>query len=236
MEKTIKEYLRFLTKPELKYGQLGAESLIHLCILFFIVFFLEMMIAGIMYSMIGMEDMGHMMDDIIQNMNYGLLFLMAVIIAPALEEFIFRFYLKYPALSMLQLLSLIWGAFVYLLLELKHEELFWTVAAVGTVALSLMTYQLFAKWRSLGPEGLYNRIFPMIFYLSAVIFAFVHIYNFQGDIPWYYTPILVFPQFFLALFLGYVRIRNGIVYAILFHGLNNSIPMILLALAPNLEQ
>jgi len=42
---------------------------------------------------------------------------------------------------------------------------------------------------------------------------------------------MVLPQFILGLYLGYVRMKRGIVSAIFLHGFNNSIPFVILFLS-----
>lgn len=66
--------------------------------------------------------------------------------------------------------------------------------------------------------------FKFWFYFIAIIFAFLHIFNFSGITVsnLIFTPLFVIPQFILGIILGYLRIHNGFIYALLFHFLINS--------------
>ena len=72
--------------------------------------------------------------------------------------------------------------------------------------------------------------FKHLYYLSAILFGLVHIYNYDYTNP----EILIFvvaicmPQIISGLFLGYVRIKYGIIGAIILHGLLNGLPSLII--------
>jgi membrane protease YdiL (CAAX protease family) len=70
----------------------------------------------------------------------------------------------------------------------------------------------------------WNKRFGYIFYLFTIIFALIHIsnYDFNSTII-YLIPFLVLPQFIMGLFLGYLRVRYNFVSAYLMHALHNAI-------------
>ncbi|SHF06468.1 hypothetical protein SAMN03080594_102488 [Arenibacter palladensis] len=120
-------------------------------------------------------DLGeHAIEKFLENYSIFTLFLMAVVIAPAIEEILFRG-------------PLIW---------FKNK-----------------TY------------------FRYIFYASVLLFAAVHLNNFEmsGQVL-YLAPLLVAPQLILGVFLGYVRVKLGLLWSICLHSLYNGIlitPMLL---------
>lgn len=73
--------------------------------------------------------------------------------------------------------------------------------------------------------------FKIIFYLFALAFGGIHIFNYELDInTLLLSPLLVAPQIFVGMFLGLIRVKVGLFYSILFHGLYNgvvSIPYII---------
>lgn len=76
--------------------------------------------------------------------------------------------------------------------------------------------------------------FPFIFYLSCLAFGMVHLGNFENAdtlLPW--APLLVAPQTVMGFFLGYLRVRLGLRYAILMHACHNGFIFILLLLIEN---
>jgi len=73
-----------------------------------------------------------------------------------------------------------------------------------------------------------DNYYPHIFFFVAGIFGFIHIYNYnESAFSWWMVPILIMPQFILALFLGFVRLRVGFWACIYMHALNNLIPTLL---------
>lgn len=66
------------------------------------------------------------------------------------------------------------------------------------------------------------KVFKIIFYSSAILFGYVHLFNYQIDTQiLIFSPILVAPQFILGLIFGYIRIRFGLLWSIAMHSLYN---------------
>lgn len=73
----------------------------------------------------------------------------------------------------------------------------------------------------------YNKSFRYIFYGFAIVFGYVHITNFEITTKvLLVSPILVAPQTMLGLLLGMIRVKLGLIYSILFHGIYNAILVI----------
>lgn len=75
----------------------------------------------------------------------------------------------------------------------------------------------------------YSKNFKFYFYLSGISFGMVHIGNYEME---HYIPllsiILVLPQIFGGLMLGYIRIVMGLRWSICFHALHNLVFLIFL--------
>lgn len=64
--------------------------------------------------------------------------------------------------------------------------------------------------------------FKGVFYLLTTVFALVHLSNFQNlKEIWLLTPILIAPQLNVGIFLGFIRVRFGLLWSIGFHAAYN---------------
>jgi hypothetical protein len=127
------------------------------------------------FSWVDMEN--HAMEDMIKQLSKPQIFLLAVVMAPLLEEIIFRA----PLI-------------------------------------------LFKKAKS----------FKIAFYTFAIIFGLIHISNFGMTLNVILlAPILVAPQIILGGYLGFIRVRFGLVWSIALHACYNGILMAI-TFAPDL--
>ena len=71
----------------------------------------------------------------------------------------------------------------------------------------------------------WHKYFHFFFYLSAVLFSLVHLSNYDNSSLLFYifAPIIVLPQLIAGLTFGYVRMKLGLIWSILMHGLYNFI-------------
>lgn len=66
--------------------------------------------------------------------------------------------------------------------------------------------------------------FKFAFYLFALIFGFVHITNYELSTRIILlSPLLTLPQIVAGGLLGYIRVRFGLRWAMLLHGMSNAI-------------
>jgi len=85
----------------------------------------------------------------------------------------------------------------------------------------------------------YRKSFPWVFHASAILFAAVHLYNFNlHQTPYWLLPLLVLPQWLTGLVLGWLRMKRGIGASMLLHALFNGGPLLIvwvvIQLAPEL--
>lgn len=176
---------------------------------------------------------------------------LGVLAIPFWEELAFRLGLRPSRVG----LSVAAAALVMFLAQLPlgffsealPDWLFSPLEAAGVVSLVVAIGGLAAAiWWGLGRLGpqvqtVYERLYPGVFYGSAVLFALLHSLNYTrlSEI-WFLAPLLVLPQLILAVGLGYVRVRLGFVWAVLMHVLHNAfslLPVVMLAqLSPALTQ
>lgn len=73
-------------------------------------------------------------------------------------------------------------------------------------------------------RDIWVRKFSIIYYMSAVVFAWLHLFNFELTlINLLLLPIITLPQLFSGLMMGYLRISFGFLYPLLIHIATNSI-------------
>jgi membrane protease YdiL (CAAX protease family) len=157
-----------------------------------------------------------MMND---NSIYSIIFYVAIY-GPILEEFLFRAWLKFEVLGFVFLtISIIY--FPLSQLKLVYE---WLPIALLLVAFPVF-YLLFIKTainKYLKRLILIKHNIKVLLYiLSSLIFGIVHITN--ADKIHISTMLFCIPHIFAGLIFGYLRIKNGLIWAIALHILNNLI-------------
>lgn len=145
-----------------------------------------------------------------------------VVWAPVIEEMVFRFGLRRPAVG-LWLLPVLIAA---LLMRPSLMAAASVMLACGAVAAVLAWRRYRWPWRWL---RLYRDGFPAVFHLATLAFACLHLFNFRlGNAGWLMLPLLVLPQWATGLVLGWMRVRFGIGASIALHACFNAGPMALL--------
>lgn len=145
-----------------------------------------------------------------------------VLWAPVVEELLFRFGLRRPAWAL-------WLSPILIAALLAGPS---PVAAVSAGlalcgVLCLLSRQAYRwPWARLRR---YDEIFPFVFHIATLAFAFLHLSNFRlADSGLWLLPLLVLPQWVTGLVLGWMRVRFGILSSIALHSLFNAGPMALL--------
>ena len=204
--------------------------------------------------LINLDELDHSIQDMLSEASPIGFILTLAVVAPVLEEIIFRFPLRFRRGSLFLALS-IFTLFVYLIgsayLAPKHDlyptEVMQELESAGFIpnvsavflATAVFLFGLFGIFLSSVNnsmlEGLgktVDRLFPYIFYATAMIFGYVHFTNFSGDMKWFWIPFLILPQFVMGLVMGYSRLRFGMLSNIMLHAVNNLVPgLIILATA-----
>ncbi|WP_169630310.1 CPBP family intramembrane glutamic endopeptidase [Flavobacterium sp. ASW18X] len=125
------------------------------------------MFAGVLQKLLALDFGEHSVTKLLEEYSGLQLLLFAVVLAPILEEVIFR------------------GPLYF-----------------------------FRKWSR----------FKYVFYLLSFLFGIMHMFNYQNyDDALWFAPLLVAPQLVTGIFLGYARIKLGLLYSIALHALFNGI-------------
>ncbi|MEM9091824.1 MAG: CPBP family intramembrane glutamic endopeptidase [Cyanobacteria bacterium P01_F01_bin.53] len=223
-------YLQFLRSPvlmarpdaiEIAQGKVISHSLRLYC-----VHLLLVLIIGVAITQaLGGELDSNNLQQIFADMPVGFLFTMAVIVAPVVEESIFRLPLRPFALNIALPCTLVILFIAAQVLGLSGPLLIlWGSLLAG---FNLYLWRMRPKERVL--QDVYRRYPRIIFYLSALLFGVLHITNYDASV-WALLPLLVLPQFVVGLWLGFIRLRYGFRWAVLAHAFHNGCLLLPMAL------
>ena len=194
---------RFIKKPvelsedkaslQLKIGTCGALFLIQIPPLLV----LMALVGGLEQLGLWDEDM-HSLQKIFQEMEPVLIFFFAVIMAPLLEEVMFRLILRFRSNFLI-----LWSIHIGVALQLGQKRSLLKTA-----------------------RKVWDKFYGWVFYLMTMAFGLIHIMNFEPSLNIYLlAPILVAPQILIGINLGYLRVRFGLIWSILFHAFYNGVLM-----------
>ena len=194
---------RFIKKPvELSEDKASLQLKIGTCLALFLIqipplLVLMSLIGGLEQLGLWEEDM-HSLQKIFQEMEPVLIFFFAVIVAPLFEEVMFRLILKFRSNFLI-----LWSIHIGVALHLGQKRSLLKTA-----------------------RKVWDKFYGWIFYLMTVAFGLMHIMNFEPSLNIYLlAPILVAPQILIGINLGYLRVRFGLIWSILFHAFYNGILM-----------
>lgn len=164
---------------------------------------------------------GHILKghDAFRGMSHQKLLIAAVVIAPIFEELAFRGFMNFKR----HMISLSLAAFVCLSLRVFFNLYFpwWSLLVIGLV---VFLTALFALKKAVVYEYVLGKK-RIIFYTMSMLFAFVHLHNFNIEVfsGFYFLliPFAVFPQFVGSISLAYVRLKNGLSWSIALHSFFN---------------
>jgi len=158
-----------------------------------------------------------------------LLFFM-VLVAPALEESVFRGWLSGTrrALSIFGTLAFVVAVALLTRLitgPLSAPAIFLLVAA----ATAGVVYGVVSRRQAQVASPRYRALFPLAFWLSVSAFATAHLANYVGPMG-KFALLWVTPQFVGATFFGYARVRFGMWANISLHAAHNSLAALMVLL------
>ncbi|MEJ7587654.1 MAG: hypothetical protein WKI04_08840 [Ferruginibacter sp.] len=163
-------------------------------------------------------------DEEIYREGFPFAVLVVGLMVPAFEEFLHRYYLR--SFTWNNTLLPICCAFIFIQLLNIRSITYLLIIAIITLSISIGIYRLILKSEKVKKKLLqfYAINYWLFFYISAIAFGVSHIgnYNIKHFIP-ILPVILLLPQIFAGLLLGYVRIVMGIKWSIAFHSLHNLI-------------
>lgn len=153
--------------------------------------------------------------------------LLVVILAPPIEELIFRAGLSGRTWAFTLSLSVWLLVAVLLAIYLIVGPIDPAVAGMLVLAWFAVTAIViaFQKDKRLVPDT-YRRLFPYAFWISSGLFGFMHVFNYDDPMR-LAVLLMVIPQFTGGLMLGYVRVYYGMWANITQHAVFNGIAVAL---------
>ena len=103
-------------------------------------------------------------------------------------------------------------------------EMFDTMPAIVILFAAVVVAPLLEELFFRAPLGLFKTspYFKLAYYASFVLFGLVHISNFPNIDGYYWLiPVLVAPQLFAGIYLGFIRVKLGLVWSMLLHAIHN---------------
>ncbi|NRB59646.1 MAG: CPBP family intramembrane metalloprotease [Winogradskyella sp.] len=148
-------------------------------------------------------------------------FLLAVIVYPVVEEFIFRYHLKAKKIISLIIICLItmlsgyWLVKGFNLPSLLIKRIVLIAASIIPAALIIFIYIKKLKTKQL--DTFYDKWFFIPFYMSVFAFALVHAFNFEVSGSAFLIIPFIIPMLISGMVLGYARIKYGMWANIALH-------------------
>lgn len=159
---------------------------------------------------------------------------MAVIFAPLVEEILFRSWMGREWGILIVLPLLLWFTSLAIFVSDKSLAFQYDVMCMAGISALMIVYGR-AYWRTSSikhrHEQAVRQVFPFIFWAMAAVFGLVHMSNFKLDDIGFLGVIIILPQFFVGAVLGFIRMRHGLIAAILFHAGYNGVLVSLSLLA-----
>jgi membrane protease YdiL (CAAX protease family) len=205
--KTLENLISFLKSPYKAnvYDDIKFKDFISLLILT-IAFVVP---YAILLEWSGIDQFDHKLTELLEN-NKWLVAVLAIFLAPLLEEPVYRLHL-----------------------DLKKSHIAWSLG-LSLLLISEVWYPLGIFWVYLVylivMINLNKKVnLKFVVYFSSAMFALIHMANFTDfDYEKYFflVPILVSSQFIGGLILSYIRLNHGMKWAIVFHGVYNAMVVI----------
>ena len=114
-----------------------------------------------------------------------------------------------------------WDSGQHVFEELLERFSVFQILLLGTLIAPVIEELVFR-----GPLWFFRKstYFKWGFWIFTLLFALVHLSNYQGmQGLWYLAPLLVSPQLSLGIILGFVRVKFGLPLAMAFHATYNAI-------------
>lgn len=219
--------LAYIRRPYFPAGQdrVGDAQLKHLVQLLFFSLAMIILIGGAVGAVITAVkgEVPANANETIGQASPAMLLFYGVILAPLIEETVFRSWLggRRACILGFPVLVSLFALGTAVLADVSPVVSF--ALAVGLSVLILGVARQFIALSPPAQKAARWRLFPVAFYGGALLFAMLHMSNYEGGLSSPIMVLAILPQFLVGLILGYVRMRFGLVQAIVFHALYNLI-------------
>ena len=228
------EILKFVINPDLKTSEALKEKFLNifkaikfgvLGYLFFIVLsFIEHILARFLNYSSQLKTISNAYDTYVLDSNKINIILLGIFLVPFLEEIAFRGFMNlrkiYVAMSIAFFSYILLRIFAPFLSDEPHSRI------LSVIAASIIFIIAFTSLNESALQYLKDN-FKAVFYVSNILFVMMHISNYNVQemsfMNYLFFPIALLPQTIASINLSYIRVRNGLVWSILFHSFYNSI-------------
>lgn len=157
--------------------------------------------------------------------------ILAVILAPLIEEGIFRTLIKPSANELLFFLSLWLLILAQLIIP---QDVYWVLKYIFLILLGIISFLFLREvipqvWQQKTAYILGNH-YKLIWIMTSIIFGWVHVFNYVDGLQIdFQLFLLVLPRIIAGYFFGKVKIENeSLLWPIIMHGMNNGTVMFFL--------
>ncbi len=220
MQREWARFGSFLKRPRLPDAyapvHVGMTGTMRMLMLDLILMLALVMFAGLLAA-IGIELPRPMLAD--RDFGWRLI-LLVVIIAPVVEEVLFRSWLSGRPGAITSVIVLVGGVSFFLIINRNVNA--GIEQGLEFLAVAVIAFIIAFVFRKRRPMGWFQTLFPVFFWLSTLVFALAHLLNFKVGttvLVW----LLVIPQFITGAILAYLRVSYGLWSCILLHGIHNAI-------------
>ncbi len=225
----ISDFYRYLIFPFFTQERedLRARQAIGIAKLLFVVFLIAIagsLLASGIYAANGLERPVNQLSDRSWNMT---LLLVACVIAPFVEELIFRSWMgsRFGLIYLFPAFMLIWW--------LLFARVFELTPGSGSLVVWAVISIIYVSYFHMGvaeKDTKTQAAFPILFWTSSIGFALIHLGNYPTESMGVLSGLLVVPQLISGAAFGYIRMRFGFVATVLSHSSWNTVLLSLLAL------
>lgn len=148
-----------------------------------------------------------------------------IIFVPIIEEFIFRLHLKYRSWVINILLPIVLIIISGFLINISSTIVMISIIIIGLFILIL--FIIYNQKITSYLKQIWDRKFNVVFYTTTLLFALMHITNYEFSLSVILlAPLLIFSQFVGGFLIGYLRIKAGFIWGVALHMSGNAILML----------
>lgn len=225
----MSEIIRFLFKGEVSQENFGIIGNIKFIATTYLKILLFYIVVVVIFAVLGF--MKSDASPSIKNDNIPQYFtlLFVCIIAPIIEELIFRLPLKTNKINLLVAIFCL-NVFIFFITKKHFKGLTENYILNLIYFISLVVSMMFTYVKNHELINFIENNFILFLHTSAVVFCLFHIKNYNFNIDSILPYLLMFLVLFIGYFFSYITLRFGIKYSIAMHVFHNtliSLPMII---------
>lgn len=227
-KKILQDYKSFLINP--KIGSMPL-SILTKCKWFALILLLSEVFSGLWLSFNELFDYPPQLLTTFSSYNVLINCLSVILIAPIIEECIFRLHLlpKIKNIVASLICFIVYGGSLFIVRTI--HKINWNLVGLYfiVVCVILVIYFIFFKRVNKYLQKVWITNFSRVFFGMTILFGFAHILNWGVTIRnILLLPLLVAPQLFLGLNCGYLRLKLGFRWGVLLHIIHNTISVLVL--------